>query len=171
MLIKPCIITAIFAKNTVVAFVKPIGSLLVRNSAIYPSHHKRRFYLQELLSANRGNETVGNNKHMAIQSPESLSSPEIVNGAVGNEKHMAIQSPESLSSSEIVKFAIPATGIWLCGPLLSLIDTSVVGLFSGTIQQAALNPAVAITDYGGLLVVRKTTNNIDFSDETDFFLL
>ena len=54
---------------------------------------------------------------------------------------------------DIVKFAIPATGIWLCGPLLSLIDTSIVGFFAGTVQQAALNPAVALTDYGGLLVV------------------
>ena len=62
---------------------------------------------------------------------------------------------EAPTTSEIIKFAIPATGIWLCGPLLSLIDTSVVGYFSGTIQQAALNPAIAITDYGGLLVVRK----------------
>jgi len=52
----------------------------------------------------------------------------------------------------IIKFAIPAVGIWLCSPLLSLIDTSAVGLLSGTVQQAALNPAVSVTDYGGLLV-------------------
>lgn len=54
--------------------------------------------------------------------------------------------------AKITKFAIPAIGIWLCSPLLSLIDTGSVGLLSGTIQQAALNPAVAITDYGALLV-------------------
>ena len=53
---------------------------------------------------------------------------------------------------KIVKFAIPAIGVWLCSPLLSLIDTSSVGLLSGTTQQAALNPAVAVTDYGALLV-------------------
>lgn len=54
---------------------------------------------------------------------------------------------------KILKFAIPAIGVWLCGPLLSLIDTSAVGLFSGTYQQAALNPAVAVTDYAALLIV------------------
>jgi Na+-driven multidrug efflux pump len=64
---------------------------------------------------------------------------------------------------KIIKFAIPAVGVWLCSPLLSLIDTSSVGLLSGTIQQAALNPAVAITDYGCLLVAfmyTATTNLI-----------
>mmetsp|Transcript_29341 Transcript_29341/g.33690 ORF Transcript_29341/g.33690 Transcript_29341/m.33690 type:complete len:812 (-) Transcript_29341:408-2843(-) len=59
---------------------------------------------------------------------------------------------EVSSIGKIVKFAIPACGVWLCSPLLSLIDTSSVGLLSGTIQQAALNPAVAVTDYGALLV-------------------
>jgi hypothetical protein len=53
----------------------------------------------------------------------------------------------------IIAFAIPAIGIWLCGPLLSLIDTSAVGLLSGTAQQAALNPAITITEDGALLVV------------------
>lgn len=61
-----------------------------------------------------------------------------------------IETPEV---SKILKFAIPAIGVWLCGPLLSLIDTSAVGIFSGTVQQAALNPAVAITDYAALLIV------------------
>ena len=63
---------------------------------------------------------------------------------------------EHSSLSKIIKFAIPAIGVWLCGPILSLIDTGSVGLLSGTAQQAALNPAVAITDYGGLLVVCTT---------------
>ena len=58
---------------------------------------------------------------------------------------------ESPRLSKIIKFAIPAIGVWLCSPLLSLIDTSSVGLLSGTAQQAALNPAVAVTDYSALL--------------------
>jgi Na+-driven multidrug efflux pump len=53
----------------------------------------------------------------------------------------------------IIKFAIPAVGVWLCSPMLSLIDTSAVGILSGTTQQAALNPAVAVTDYAALLMV------------------
>lgn len=65
-----------------------------------------------------------------------------------NESH-SIDVP---NLKKIIKFAIPAIGVWLCSPLLSLIDTSSVGLLSGTTQQAALNPAVAVTDYGALLV-------------------
>lgn len=55
---------------------------------------------------------------------------------------------------KIIKFAVPAIGVWLCGPILSLIDTSAVGLLAGTKQQAGLNPAVAVCDYSALLMVR-----------------
>lgn len=71
---------------------------------------------------------------------------------------------------DILRFAIPAIGVWLCSPLLSLIDTSAVGLLSGTSQQAALNPAVAVTDYGALLVAfmyTATTNLIAAAQEKD----
>ncbi|VEU43230.1 unnamed protein product [Pseudo-nitzschia multistriata] len=54
---------------------------------------------------------------------------------------------------KILRFAVPAIGVWLCSPLLSLIDTSAVGVLSGTVQQAALGPAVAVTDYAALLIV------------------
>ena len=67
------------------------------------------------------------------------------------EKDTAIDSAPSVR--KILKFAIPAIGVWLCGPILSLIDTSAVGVLSGTVQQAALNPAVAVTDYAALLIV------------------
>lgn len=77
--------------------------------------------------------------------------PDILTAAsVVGEPVTKIQPPKV---SKILKFAIPAIGVWLCGPLLSLIDTSAVGLFSGTVQQAALSPAVAVTDYAALLIV------------------
>ena len=57
------------------------------------------------------------------------------------------------SVKRVIIFAASATGVFLCSPLLSLIDTSAVGLLSGTVQQAALNPAVAVTDYAALLIV------------------
>mmetsp|Transcript_26392 Transcript_26392/g.60648 ORF Transcript_26392/g.60648 Transcript_26392/m.60648 type:complete len:845 (-) Transcript_26392:191-2725(-) len=78
-----------------------------------------------------------------------------------------IQAP---SLFKILKFAIPATGVWLCDPLLSLIDTSAVGVLSGTIQQAALNPAVAVVDYAALLIAflyTGATNLIAAAKETD----
>ena len=52
----------------------------------------------------------------------------------------------------IFRFAIPAIAVWLCSPVLSLIDTSFVGLLAGTGEQAALSPAVAISDYATLLL-------------------
>jgi Na+-driven multidrug efflux pump len=79
----------------------------------------------------------------------------------------AIETPDVQS---ILKFAVPAIGVWLCGPLLSLIDTSSVGLLSGTAQQAALNPAVAVTDYGALLVAfmyTATTNLVAAAREKE----
>ena len=62
----------------------------------------------------------------------------------------SIQAPQV---ADILRIAIPAIGIWLCNPLLSMIDTSTVGLFAGTAQQAALNPAVSVTDYSARLMV------------------
>ncbi|KAE8008585.1 hypothetical protein FH972_005082 [Carpinus fangiana] len=47
---------------------------------------------------------------------------------------------------EIVKFTGPATGLWICGPLMSLIDTAVIGQGS-SIELAALGPATVICDY------------------------
>jgi len=70
-------------------------------------------------------------------------------GSDPTTKTQAVHAP---SISRILRFAVPAMGVWLCSPILSLIDTSAVGLLSGTAQQAALNPAVSVTDYGGLLV-------------------
>ncbi|KAM7264382.1 hypothetical protein ACFE04_002065 [Oxalis oulophora] len=50
-----------------------------------------------------------------------------------------VSENESLWSEikEIVKFTGPATGLWICGPLMSLIDTAVIGQRS-SIQLAAL---------------------------------
>jgi hypothetical protein len=79
--------------------------------------------------------------------------PDILKAAsvVGEPATRTKMQPPTVS--KILKFAIPAIGVWLCGPLLSMIDTSAVGLFSGTVQQAALSPAVAVTDYAALLIV------------------
>lgn len=77
---------------------------------------------------------------------------------------------EAPSVREILRFAVSAIGVWLCGPILSMIDTSAVGLLSGTAQQAALNPAVSVTDYGGLLVAfmyTATTNLVAAARQAD----
>ncbi|XP_020517237.1 protein DETOXIFICATION 46, chloroplastic isoform X1 [Amborella trichopoda] len=49
---------------------------------------------------------------------------------------------------DIVMFAGPATGLWVCGPLMSLIDTAVIGQ-SSSLELAALGPATVVCDYLG----------------------
>ena len=74
------------------------------------------------------------------------------------------------SVPKILRYTIPAIGIWLCSPVLSMIDTAAVGLLSGTAQQAALNPAVSVTDYGALVVAfmyTATTNLIAAAVQED----
>ncbi|KAK8950817.1 hypothetical protein KSP39_PZI004440 [Platanthera zijinensis] len=46
---------------------------------------------------------------------------------------------------EIARFAGPATGIWICGPLMSLIDTMVIGQGS-SLELAALGPGTVFCD-------------------------
>ena len=74
------------------------------------------------------------------------------------------------SVAKILKYTIPAIGGWLCSPVLSMIDTAFVGLLSETAQQAALNPAVSITDIGALVVAfmyTATTNLIASAQAQD----
>ncbi|PKI38583.1 hypothetical protein CRG98_041016 [Punica granatum] len=49
---------------------------------------------------------------------------------------------------KVAKFAGPATGLWVCGPLMSLIDTAVIGRGS-SLELAALGPGTVICDYMG----------------------
>jgi len=74
------------------------------------------------------------------------------------------------SVKKILRFTLPAIGIWLCSPVLSMIDTASVGLLSGTAQQAALNPAVSLTENAALLVAfmyTATTNLIAAAVQED----
>ncbi|KAJ0631809.1 putative multi antimicrobial extrusion protein DinF [Helianthus annuus] len=47
---------------------------------------------------------------------------------------------------EILKFSGPAAGLWLGGPLMSLIDTVVIGQ-SSSVELAALGPSTVLCDY------------------------
>ncbi|KAF7810839.1 protein DETOXIFICATION 46, chloroplastic-like [Senna tora] len=70
--------------------------------------------------------------------------PEQEEGQVGKQD-LAEQSIWN-QIKEIIKFSGPATGIWVCGPLMSLIDTAVIGQGS-SIELAALGPATVVCDY------------------------
>ena len=59
-------------------------------------------------------------------------------------------TPPEIPTKTILEFALPALGLWLSQPLLSLIDTSAVGLSAapgtGALQLAALGPATTFCD-------------------------
>ncbi|KAF8410514.1 hypothetical protein HHK36_003044 [Tetracentron sinense] len=99
----------------------------------------------------------------ACSSPSGLDSGEksgndesnVSISSVGEEAMEVIQSVtgdfrenESIwkQMKEIAIFAAPATGLWICGPLMSLIDTAVIGLGS-SVELAALGPATVVCDY------------------------
>lgn len=62
-------------------------------------------------------------------------------------KNFTVEDLPVPSLREIIKFCLPAMGVFVLSPLLSMMDTSTVGIFAGTLEQAALNPATAVTDY------------------------
>ncbi|MFQ6630283.1 hypothetical protein Gotur_007791 [Gossypium turneri] len=63
---------------------------------------------------------------------------------------------------EIVMFTGPATGLWICGPLMSLIDTAVIGQGS-SIELAALGPGTVLCDYMSyvFMFLSVATSNMD----------
>lgn len=79
---------------------------------------------------------------------------------VVEKKELAEQSVWS-QTKEIVKFTAPAMGLWLCDPLMSLIDTAVVAHGSST-ELAALGPATVVCDYMTLtfMFLSVVTSNI-----------
>jgi Na+-driven multidrug efflux pump len=110
------------------------------------------------------NETVSTLAQQTTTLEISISSLDSQNSAAG------MQTIEAPTTQSILRFAIPAIGIWICSPLLSMIDTSTVGLICGTAQQAALNPAVAVSDYSARIMsflYTGTTNVVAVAQETD----
>mmetsp|Transcript_27253 Transcript_27253/g.44254 ORF Transcript_27253/g.44254 Transcript_27253/m.44254 type:complete len:818 (+) Transcript_27253:27-2480(+) len=99
-----------------------------------------------------------------------LIEPELDSNPIEHQPAKQSISNKTPSIKKILQYTIPAIGIWLCSPVLSMIDTAAVGLLSGTAQQAALNPAVSVTDQGALLVAfmyTATTNLIAAAAQKD----
>ena len=64
---------------------------------------------------------------------------ELVEPTSGNNSNQSLWD----QMIEIIKFSGPATGLWICGPLMSLIDTAVIGQGS-SIELAALGDIICI---------------------------
>ena len=73
----------------------------------------------------------------------STESPVAVEGIdlAGNEKE-----DRRTSTADILRFALPALGVFLSSPLMSLIDTVFVGAGGNTAELAALSPGTALCD-------------------------
>ena len=72
------------------------------------------------------------------------------------------QAPELPTLKQLGLFCLPTLGIWLSSPLLSLIDTSVVGLTCSTTHLAALAPSTKLCDYVAFFcsVIGAATTNL-----------
>ncbi|GAB4853845.1 multi antimicrobial extrusion (MATE) (TC 2.A.66.1) [Ancistrocladus abbreviatus] len=96
------------------------------------------------------NELIGKTTEIVFENgSESIS----ISAQNEGQKEVAEAKSERLADqsvwdqmSEIVKFSGPATGLWICGPLMSLIDTAVIGQGS-SIELAALGPGTVLCDY------------------------
>ena len=53
--------------------------------------------------------------------------------------------------ASLVKFTLPTMAIWMCGPVLSMVDTAVVGT-SSLIELAAMTPGAVFVDYPAYLI-------------------
>jgi len=128
---------------------------------------------------NRDDEDCENSSTDDNSQPQKLDVQQSKELTINNSKNDEITKQQQSTSSssltaptipKILRYTIPAIGIWLCSPVLSMIDTAAVGLLSGTAQQAALNPAVSVTDYGALVVAfmyTATTNLIAAAVQED----
>lgn len=56
------------------------------------------------------------------------------------------EAPSTVSTWQIVRFVLPALGVWITKPFLSLVDTAVVGQASA-LELAALGPGVLLCDH------------------------
>ena len=67
---------------------------------------------------------------------------------------------------DLMRFTLPTMAIWLCDPLLSLVDTSVVGLSSGTLELAAIAPGSVYAGYPAYLLATGFAGGDDVDGRT-----
>lgn len=66
--------------------------------------------------------------------------------AVLDNAAVAMDDKDELSLLALLRFVLPTCGVWVIAPVLSLVDTAVVGTRS-TIELGALGPATMLCDY------------------------
>ncbi|WCJ40909.1 MATE efflux family protein [Euphorbia peplus] len=74
----------------------------------------------------------------------------VIDPAGEEDKNVEVQKSLWNQIKEIIVFSGPASGLWICGPLMSLISTAVIGRGSST-DLAALGPGTVFCDNLNLL--------------------
>lgn len=125
----------------------PLHLLTLRtHSSIFPSSvhlsapkYRRNRFMRNCINSNH--DVVYNDQEIESENDSKIAS--VSSFQEGEETEVEVKR-EALENQtmwnqmrEIVMFTGPATGLWLCGPLMSLIDTAVIGQGS-SIELAAL---------------------------------
>ncbi|KAI9127910.1 hypothetical protein K1719_000903 [Acacia pycnantha] len=102
---------------------------------------------------NRSRELIHDSRDISVANEESVDeNSREREGEVEDEVVEEVEKKELADQSiwvqmkEIIKFTAPAMGLWICGSLMSLIDTAVIGQGS-SIELAALGPATVMSEY------------------------
>ncbi len=89
-------------------------------------------------------------KSTSALSASASSSSSSSSSAAAASAASAAQPPPQPTLQDLIKFALPCLGLWISGPLLSLVDTASVGLTAkpgmGATDLGALGPATTFID-------------------------
>jgi len=80
---------------------------------------------------------------------------------ITEKKEATLQPASALSFLSIIRFLTPTLALWIAPPIMSLIDTSVVGRYCGSVDLAALGPGCTLVDstsYLFMFLATATTN-------------
>ncbi|KAL3730812.1 hypothetical protein ACJRO7_027785 [Eucalyptus globulus] len=139
------------------ATLKPPSSLTLAPSnprIALPTHPRRPFVTpclssssQELLH-DEPDVDAGSDGNGALVTPTE--EDKLQAAGVGTEEEDLATKSLWRQIKEIIRFSGPATGLWICAPLMSLISTAVIGQGSST-ELAALGPGTVFCDNMNLL--------------------
>ena len=77
---------------------------------------------------------------------DGTSTGSVTTTSISSSSTTSNEYPPTPTYLECLNFALPALGIYICSPLMSLIDASFIGRLSSSVELAALGPASSISD-------------------------
>ena len=77
---------------------------------------------------------------------DGTSTGSVTTTSISSSSTTSNEYPPTPTYLECLNFALPALGIYICSPLMSLIDASFIGRLSTSVELAALGPASSISD-------------------------